>query len=187
MPSANTEQSSREILPPRSSGAWNREVARFIEASGNTTHSFGLGRLIGRLFALLYLSPEPLCLDDITKKLKISKASASIAVRQLAAWNAVHKVASQEEADRRDYYQAELRFGVILRNGLLPGVQKKLLSAGRQIERTLNVAPKEGELPDAPSSASEQHKEICRRLRLARGLYQKVNALFSNPLLEHIL
>lgn len=162
-------------------------MTRFIEAGGNTTHSFGLGKLIGRLFALLYLSPEPLCLDQIAKKLKISKASASITVRQLASWNAVHKVEALEEAGRRDFYQAELRFGVILRNGLLPGMQKKLLSAGMQIDRTLGVAPTQEELHDSPSSASEQHKEICRRLRLARGLYQKVNALFSSPLLEHFL
>ncbi len=168
-------------------GAWSREIARFIKASGDTTHSFGLGKLIGRLFALLYLTPEPLCLDQIAKKLNISKASASITVRQLAAWNAVHKVIPAGGSLRRDYYQAELRFGVILRNGLLPGVQKKLHSAGAQIDRTLDVAPGQNELLEVSAATSDEQKEVCRRLRLARGLYQKVHALFSNPLLEHLL
>ncbi len=187
MPSASSAQTIKAAVS-RTQGAWSREIARFIKASGDTTHSFGLGRLIGRLFALLYLAPEPLCLDQIAKKLKISKASASIGVRQLAAWNAVYKVDAAGGSGRRDFYQAELRFGVILRKGLLPGVQKKLHSAGVQIERTLGVAPMPGEVQDEPESAtSDQNKEICRRLRLARGLYQKVDALFANPLLEHLL
>lgn len=187
MPSVSSAQTTKAAVS-RSQGTWSREIARFVKASGDTTHSFGLGRLIGRLFALLYLAPEPMCLDQIARKLKISKASASIAVRQLAAWNAVCKVDAAGGSERRDFYEAELRFGVILRKGLLPGVQKKLRSAGVQIERTLGVAPMPGEQKDAPdSTSSEQNKEICRRLRLARGLYQKVDALFSNPLLEHLL
>ncbi|MFZ2281601.1 MAG: hypothetical protein WAW39_27635 [Prosthecobacter sp.] len=187
MPAVVDSHKPRTDSPSRTQGAWNREVTRFIEASGATTHSFGLGRLIGRLFALLYLTPEPMCLDQIAKKLKISKASASITVRQLAALHAVHKVAEIEAAGRRDFYQAELSFGVILRKGLLPGLQKKLRSAGVQIDRTLGVSPSQADLHAAPAAASDHHKEICRRLRLARGLYQKVNALFSNPLVEHLL
>ena len=186
MPSVSSAQTTKAAVS-RSQGAWGREIARFIKASGDTTHSFGLGRLIGRLFALLYLTPEPMCLDQIARKLKISKASASIAVRQLAAWNAVYKVEVAGGSGRRDFYQAELRFGVILRNGLLPGVQKKLHSAGVQIERTLGVAPKSEERHEEPEPSADQNNEICRRLRLARGLYQKVDALFSNPLLEHLL
>jgi len=170
---------------PASAGAWNREVERFIDAAGNTTHSFGLGKLIGRLFALLYLSPEPLCLDQIAVRLGISKASVSITVRQLASWHAVRKV--EDTNDRRDFYEAELQFGVILRNGLLPGVQKKLRSAGLQIDRALGVAPTVAQLESLPAEKGGQHQEVCRRLRLARGLHQKVNTLFSSPLLEHLI
>lgn len=169
-----------------SHGNWDREVARFIDAAGNTTHSFGLGKLIGRLFALLYLSPEPLCLDQIAEKLHISKASASIAVRQLAGWQAVYKVETFERR-RRDFYQAELSFGVIVKNGLLPGLEKKIRSAGTQIDRALGAAPSTQQMEAAPSAICARQKEVCRRLRLARGLHQKINALFSSPLLEHLI
>lgn len=184
MPSGTASNTTRPDAPA-SFGSWDREVARFIDAAGNTTHSFGLGKLIGRLFALLYLSPEPLCLDQIADKLKISKASVSITVRQLASWHAVHKL--EAASDRRDFYEAELRFGVILRNGLLPSVQKKLRSAGLQIDRALGAAPTSEQLTDVPSPQIIQHKEISRRLRLARGLHQKINTLFSSPLLEHLI
>lgn len=166
-------------------GSWDREVARFIDAAGNTTHSFGLGKLIGRLFALLYLSAEPLCLNQIADKLRISKASASITVRQLASWCAVYRV--KAAGDRRDFYEAELRFGVILRNGLLPGLQKKLRSAGLQIDRTLSVAPLLANTTTGSSSHCSEKIELCRRLRLARGLHQKVDTLLSSPFLEQLV
>ncbi|MBE2286415.1 MAG: hypothetical protein IAE77_23365 [Prosthecobacter sp.] len=164
---------------------WDRELTRFIEAGGNTTRAFGFGRLIGRLFALLYLSPEPLCLDQIAHKLRISKASASITVRQLAAWQAVHKVEDTE--GRRDFYEAELRFGVILKNGLLPRLRKKLRVAGTQIERALGAAPTAQQMELESVAISARHKEISRRLRLARGVHQKVNALFSSTGLENLV
>ena len=186
MPSSVAHKSARVSAAAPSLATWDREVARFIEAAGNTTYSFGLGRLIGRLFALLYLSPEPLCLDQIAKKLRISKASASITVRQLASWQAVNKV-DASESGRRDFYQAELRFGVILKNGLLPGLQKKLYSAGTQIDRTLGAAPTLQQMGQEVAASNARQKEVCRRLRLARSLHLKVNALLSSPLIEHFI
>lgn len=186
MLSASPTKVARLSVTAPSAAAWERELARFIEAAGNTTHAFGLGKLIGRLFALLYLSPKPLCLDQIAKKLRISKASASITVRQLAAWQAVHKVETSENG-RRNFYEAELRFGVILKNGLLPGLHTKLRSAGTHIDRALTAAPTPQQMEHAPPPVSVRNKEICRRLRLARGLHQKFNALFSSPLLEHLV
>ncbi len=178
--------SPNQILDTESSErGWDREVSRFIDAGGNTTHSFGLGRLLGRLFALLYLSPEPLCLEQISERLRISKASASIAVRQLASCKAVQKIES--EGDRRDFYEVELNFGTILRSGLLPGIRKKFQSAGVQIERTILASPVLKKVKSSKVEDSVRHKEICRRLEVARGLHQKIDALLSSPLLDQLL
>ncbi|HSH96541.1 MAG TPA: hypothetical protein VK968_20500, partial [Roseimicrobium sp.] len=62
---------------------------KFIEAGGSTTLSFGLGRLVGQIYALLYLSPEPMCLDDIAHQLGVSKAGVSVTIRQMEQWHAV--------------------------------------------------------------------------------------------------
>ncbi len=61
-----------------------------IEAGGRTAQSFGLNRLLGQIYVLLYLTPHPLTLDDIAQALGVSKASVSIACRQLESWAAVH-------------------------------------------------------------------------------------------------
>lgn len=182
------------MLPPepqtrtRKTPAWDQEVRRFIEAGGNTTHSFGLGRLIGRMFALIFLHPRPLSLEQIADRLQISKASASTTVRQLEKWHAVTSVAIAR--DRRDFYQVETRFSLIIKNGLLPSLEKKLRSAGEQINRTLaaELPQKKRGRPDAETPFTlTEIQEIHKRLRAARGLHQKLDGILSSKLLDHFL
>lgn len=175
---------------PPPARSWTTERRRFVEAGGNTTHAFGLGRMIGRVFALLYLTPEPVSLEQIAESLSVSKASASIVVRQLAAVHAIRQV--WVPGDRRDYYEAETDFGVILREGLMPGVRKKLHSAGTQIERTLEAetasAPHEMTPLDSDASFSrEQRAELKRRLKNARSLHTRLDRLLASELLTRFL
>jgi len=156
---------------------------KFVEAGGHTTQSFGLGRIIGQVFALIYLSPGPICLDAIVSELAVSKASVSTAVRQLADWAAVKRV--WVKGDRKDYYEAEADFGVIVRNGLLEVFRKKLNTAGTQLA---NV---EQSLQDAQAQANGDQREdielLATRLKRAKQFHHKVNSLIGNPLLDHLL
>jgi DNA-binding transcriptional regulator GbsR (MarR family) len=166
--------------PPQAS--WSREVRRFIEAGGNTTHAFGLGRLIGRMFALLYLSPRPRSLEDIATSLAISKASASMTIRQLEAWHAVRHI--PVEGDRRDFYEAETEFRLIVKQGLLPGIRKKLSTAGSQITRTLEAGTT---APASPDHSPAEIQLLKKRLRAAASLHKKLDSLLSSRLLEKLL
>lgn len=161
------------------------DVARrkFIEAGGNTTQSLGFGRSTGQLFALLYLSSKPLCLDEIAQELSVSKASVSGLVRQLEQWAAVKRV--WVKGDRKDYYEAETDFGTMLRKGLLATVRKKLETAGTQIERVESTLQQALEKTDDP-----QHDEmqvIAARLQQARDFHDKLNGLLNSALIDHLL
>ena len=101
-------------------------VRRFIEDTGNATQSFGLGRVIGQIYAYLYFSKEPQNLADMQNSLAISKGSASTGVRQLEQWGGVRKV--WVKGDRKDYYIVEDWFGKILKNAVLDTVGKKMMS-----------------------------------------------------------
>lgn len=154
---------------------------RFIEASGNTTHAFGLGRLIGRMYALLYLHPGPMSLEKIASDLDISKASASLTIRHLEQWHAVRHV--PVTGDRRDYYEAETAFRLIVRDGLLPGIRKKLSSAGEQINRTLHA-----EIPATSGEAASPEVQVIRkRLKAAAALHKNLDGILSSRLLEKFL
>ncbi|WP_053332317.1 GbsR/MarR family transcriptional regulator [Verrucomicrobium spinosum] len=166
--------------------SWAAERHRFIEAGGNTSHAFGLGRMIGRAYAMLYLATSPMSLDEIAATLRVSKASASTVLRQLASWQAVRQI--WVAGDRKDYYEAETDFSVILKEGLMPGVRKKLQTAGTQIEKTLQsstqktpATPANEEMPPADQA------EIRRRLRSAQQLHQRLDKVLGSKLLARFL
>ena len=43
-----------------------------VEAGGRTVQSFGLNRLFGQIYVLLYLSDEPQSLDSLARQLGVS-------------------------------------------------------------------------------------------------------------------
>ncbi len=154
-----------------------REQKRFIQAAGNTSHEFGLGRLAGRIYALLLLESKSMCLDEIMAKLSISKASASITLRRLATWRLVHRVA--EERGRRDFYQIEADFSKVFRGGLVPLAASKLASAGQMLEGMLAVIPAAG--------ASLEGGGVRQRLEEAKALQQRVMLVLQSGLLSRFL
>lgn len=172
--------------PPPLATSWDAECRRFIEAGGNTTHSFGLGRMIGRVFCLLYLSPQVVSLEDVAARLQVSKASVSIVVRQLLEFQAVRH--STLAGDRRDYYEAETDFLLILRRGIMPGFRNKLQSAGIQIKRTLEVGATPGDGSAAPDEHSVKDQEqIRRRLRKAQALHRRLDQILGSRILTKLL
>ncbi|MEI8063795.1 MAG: hypothetical protein WCH84_07010 [Verrucomicrobiota bacterium] len=160
---------------------WSAACRSFIEAGGHTTQLFGLGRILGQLYALLYLSPRPICLDEIVDELKVSKASVSTTVRQLERWTAVKRVWIR--GDRRDYYEAETDFNLLLKHGVLATLRKKLETAGTQIAK-VEIALQ------AASSNGNHDKDseiIVERLKKAKQFHGQINGLLGNPLIDHLL
>ena len=153
-------------------------VWEMIEAGGRTVQYFGLNRLLGQIYVLLYLSHESLSLDAISTELGVSKASASIACRQLEAWGAVRCM--WKRGDRRDYYEAESDMGVILKSGLMGSILKKLDSAHVQIERSLRLLD-EGGLDD------KRVAFLRKKLKDAESRRGRLATLLKNPLIRKML
>ncbi len=69
----------------------------------------GLPRSIGEIYGLLFISPQPLALDDFVVRLGISKGSASQGIRLLRQIGAITEAPSGNGAsERRTYYEASL-------------------------------------------------------------------------------
>ena len=162
--------------------AWADARWRFIEAGGRTTQSFGLGRMLGQIYTFLYLCDEPRCLDDIADGLAVSKASVSIGVRQLEGWLAVRKV--WIKGDRKDFYEAETDFGVILRSGFLESLTKKLDTAGEQLAL---VEDSVKQAAAGKNGDGDHFRNIAGRLKEARQFHGKLNGLLNNPLVKKLL
>ncbi|OGW32445.1 MAG: hypothetical protein A2X59_10970 [Nitrospirae bacterium GWC2_42_7] len=93
-----------------------------MEAMGRITSFWGFSKIMGQLYGLLYLSSNPLTLDEMADSLSISKGNVSINVRALERWNMVKTV--WVKGDRKDYYEAETDFWKIVK-GVLREREKK--------------------------------------------------------------
>lgn len=66
----------------------------------------GLPRSLGEIYGLLFITPEPLSLDDLVSQLGISKGSVSQGLRMLKNLGAVRDVEGIE--GRRTYYEPDV-------------------------------------------------------------------------------
>jgi DNA-binding transcriptional regulator GbsR (MarR family) len=80
----------------------------FIEGLSGISHFWGFPKGMGAIFAVLYLSPEAVPLDEIVGRTGLTKGAVSTNVRALARLGLVHR--SARLADRKDYYEAETDF-----------------------------------------------------------------------------
>lgn len=94
----------------------------FTQITGELGTNLGLNRSMGQIYGLLYLSDKPVALDDISKKLKMSKGSVSLNIRELEKWEAVKKIWVQ--GSRKDFYEANTNFSNVIYKRLKNRCQK---------------------------------------------------------------
>lgn len=151
-------------------------IWEMVEAGGRTAQTFGISRLLGQIYTLLYLRNEPLSLDEIAEELAVSKASVSIACRQLHTFGAVRR--TSQKGDRRDFYEAVQDFHGLLQNGLLPIFEKKLDSARTQIEKCRQLLQ---------STEGVERDRLLARLDEAERRRSRIYDLIRNPLIRKLL
>ncbi len=66
---------------------------------------WGINRTMAEIHALLFVTGEPLCTDDVMEQLKISRGNASMNLRALVDWGLVERV--HKLGDRKEYFQAD--------------------------------------------------------------------------------
>ena len=80
----------------------------FTEGLSQISRFWGFPKGMGAIFAVLYLSPTPLALDEIVIETGLTKGAISTEIRALARMGLVHR--STKLGDRKDYYAAESDF-----------------------------------------------------------------------------
>ena len=75
-----------------------------IHTIGEKAEKFGFSRIAGQLEGLLFLSPQPLSLDEMARRLEVSKASVSTNIRLLERWKIAKRV--YHKGARKNFYQA---------------------------------------------------------------------------------
>jgi len=78
---------------------------RIAEVIGGLMEFWGFKAVMGRLWAVLYLSPEPLSAAELGERLSISAGAVSMGLADLQKWGVAKK--AWRPGERRDYYEAE--------------------------------------------------------------------------------
>ena len=81
---------------------------KFTAGMGEISRFWGFNPVMGQMYALLYLSIEPMTADGIAEKLGISKGNISMTLKNLDRWGMIRK--SRKKGDRKEYYEAEPNF-----------------------------------------------------------------------------
>ena len=113
--------STNGSAPPPLGEADRRIVDLFVDG----VRVLGLPKSIGEIYGLMFVSREPLSLDDLVTRLGISKGSASQGLRMLRGLGAVKE--SDGNGGRRTYYEPEIELkrlvGGFIRDQVVPHLE----------------------------------------------------------------
>lgn len=113
---------------------------RFIEAMSRIAQFWGFPRALGAVYGALYLAPGPLSLDELVALTSVTKGAVSTHVRSLDQLQMIRK--HIELGDRKDYYVAETRLWVVVKQVLAQRRQAEFDQALRAVRELAAAAHK---------------------------------------------
>jgi DNA-binding transcriptional regulator GbsR (MarR family) len=144
----------------------------FTEGLSQISRFWGFPKGMGAIFAVLYLSPLPLSLDEIVQQTGLTKGAISTEVRILARMGLVHR--SSKLADRKDYYEAESDFYKSIRSILKERQNSEFDNAIRSVQETLK------KLESGSVSGDEAEVQfVYERIKALQEFFDAIDTLTS--------
>jgi DNA-binding transcriptional regulator GbsR (MarR family) len=148
----------------------SRLKRNFIEGLSQISRFWGFPKGMGAIFAVLYLSPVPLSLNEIVEQTGLTKGAVSTEVRTLARIGLVHR--SSKLGDRRDYYTAETDFYRSIRAVLKERQNSEFDRAVRSVAETLE------KLESGSVAGDEAEVEfVRRRVKALQEFFDAIDSL----------
>jgi DNA-binding transcriptional regulator GbsR (MarR family) len=142
----------------------------FISGLSNISGFWGFPKGMGAIFAVLYLSPGALSLDELVTQTGLTKGAISTNVRGLARLGLIHQ--ASQLGDRKDYYAAETDFYRAVRAILQERRNRDFDRAVETVRLTLEELRK-GDQSD-PEIAF-----LVERLRAMKDFFDALDALVN--------
>lgn len=141
----------------------------FVEGMSGISQFWGLPKGVGAIFGILYISPNPLSLDELVEQSGLSKGAISTNVRTLARMGLIHPV--NRLSDRKDYYEAETDFYKAVRS---------ILRERQNNEFDRSVASVRETLEKLEANTGENDAErafLTERVRALKDFFDAIDAL----------
>jgi DNA-binding transcriptional regulator GbsR (MarR family) len=153
-------------------------IQSFVLHFGEMGSRWGINRTVGQIYALLFLSRDPLNAEDIVEALGVSRSNVSMGLKELQSWNLVRL--QHQPGDRRDYFTTPDDIWQIVRT--LVEERKK-----REIDPTQSLLREV--LMQKPGTPEERHaqnrmREMHDLFELLTGWYDDVQRLETERLIQ---
>ncbi|HUF00122.1 MAG TPA: hypothetical protein VMN99_12770 [Anaerolineales bacterium] len=140
----------------------------FVQGLSQISRFWGFPKGMGAIFAVLYLSPTPLSLDEIVRETELTKGAISTEIRALARMGLVHR--SSKLGDRKDYYEAETDFYAAIRSLLKERQNSEFDRAVRSVKETL-------ETMQANWVEDEEWQFVYERVKALQDFFDAIDSL----------
>ena len=167
--------------------------AAVSDVVGRLIEFWGFKRNMGRIWAVLYLSPEPLSAEDLRLALSLSSGAVSMTVNDLLRWGVVRKVWVQGE--RKDFYTPEVQLWRMISRVFNEREKSEIILAIESFEEALVEVSKLRHSPDPKTRARaelqyERIKQLLELAKLGRRLVETLLAtakIDAEPLVRFLL
>ncbi|MFN2145764.1 MAG: GbsR/MarR family transcriptional regulator [Anaerolineales bacterium] len=142
----------------------------FIQGMSRISNFWGFPRAMGAIYGAIYLSPNPISLDELVEQAGVSKGAVSTNVRQLERFNMVHR--HLVVGDRKDYYTAETDFWKMIKSILEQREQNEFDKALGTVAESLEMAQQSDEDPELAAFYKD-------RMGAMQSFFKTLDSLFS--------
>ena len=162
---------------------WPSE-ALVSDVVGRLMEFWGFKRNMGRVWAALYLSPDPLSAQDLRAALGLSSGAVSMILTDLSRWGVVRRVWIQGE--RRDHFAAEVQLWRMISRVLSERERTEIVAFLEACEEALAFLEQKAKGTDARdrSRAELQIDRIKALHELARLGKKMLDALLATAKLD---
>jgi len=144
---------------------------RFVLHFGEMGSRWGVNRTVGQIYALLFITPNPMNADEIADALGFSRSNVSMGLKELQSWRLVKM--GHQVGDRRDYFETPKDVWEIFR--ILMEEKRK-----REIDPTLTLLREN--LLETPTDerdvyAQQRMKDMLELIELSTAWFDEVQRL----------
>jgi len=127
---------------------------KFIQTWGALGSNWGISKTMAQVHALLMISKEPLCTEEIMETLNISRGNTNMTVRSLIDWGLVYR--EVKVGDRREFFRGEKDIYKV-------GKQIVKIRREREVQPVINLLNSLQEI-DENNNESEEFKKQMKEI-----------------------
>lgn len=154
-------------------------VQNFILHFGEMGNTWGVNRTVAQIYALLYLSPDPLTAEEVSDTLSIARSTVSTGLRELQSWGIVKLV--HVLGDRRDHFEAASSVWQMFRAIAQERKRREVDPTLVMLRESIARLEDDGETKDY---AKKQLQEMLEFFEISNKVYHQVEQMPVDALIK---